>query len=419
MPVQFKDQKDYDFVWRNSGLHTETTEDAKVSTVKVSMEDALSHPDAPYFFPITVENYVREAVEPLLIGAKLLTRINYKAGTQITFPSVGAMYAADIEEGMEYPERTLNFGTGYKIATIGKSGLAIKLTEEMKRYSQFDVVGMHLRAAGRAMARHKEQKIFNMLSKVGITTHDNINPSASVFGNTGGRSLSGAGNGAIIADNIYEAYGQLMMEGFTPDILLVHPLTFTIFATDPLLRAFALERGGGAWFNGPAGIMNKDPWSLGALGKLGASGGTTGTHPGALAGNYTPNNQYSQNLMEGLKLPEYLGLPLKVVVSPFIPYNPASRLTNIILGDSSNLGALIVDEEPVMDTVEDKLRDLTKIKIRERYTVHPLSEGKGVATIKNVKVTQNQLITPVMGMASTITAIARDTQILHDDGTIH
>lgn len=431
--IKFQDAKEFELLWRNNGYRIEEQEVVKdddgnvienkdfvePKVNRVEMTDALSSPDAPYFFKVTVENFVREAVEPLLIGSKLLIRINYKVGQMITLPSIGATYAADVDEGAEYPERSLNFGPGVKIATIGKSGLALKFTEEMKRYSQYDVVSMHLAAAGKALARHKESKVWNMLSKVGTVTHDNVAPSGSIFGVTTGRGLDGAGNGSLNVDNIYEAYGQMMAQGFIPNALIVHPLTYTMFATDPVMRHLALGGNGGAWFSGPVGNLNKDPWGQGAMGKFAPNGGTSGTAPNALAGNYSPNINFNQGIEQGLKLPNYLGLPLAIIVSPFVPYNPVTRLTDIYLVDTNNIGALIVDEEPTMDVIEDKLRDITKLKIRERYTVAHLNDGKAVCVFRNVKVTSNQIITPVLGIGPTISGeVPRGTQVLNEDGTI-
>ena len=211
--VQFKDAKEFEFTWRNNGIKPDATaSDAK----SITMEDAMSSPNATEFFPVIVENYVREAIEPVLVGARLLNRVNYKLGTHISFAAVGAIAAADIDEGMEYPERQIQTGPGVVITTIGKSGVAFKFTDEMKRYSQYDIVGLHIRECGRALGRHKEKKIWNMIERYGVVTHDNVTPGSSVYGVTGGRSLSGAGNGALIVDNIYESYTQVLMNGFTP-----------------------------------------------------------------------------------------------------------------------------------------------------------------------------------------------------------
>ena len=45
-------------------------------------------------------------------------------------------------------------------------------------------------------------------------------------------------------------------------------------------------------------------------------------------------------------LPNYLGLPFKILVSPFVHFDPDTRLTDILMFNSKNLGAIIVAEEP-------------------------------------------------------------------------
>lgn len=411
--------QDFKFIFKNNGFFYpgSTDENAKVDPEYVELKDALSHPDAPVFFTNTVETLIREAVEPLAIMTNLLPRINYKNGVQMTIGSVGAMYAADIAEGGEYPERTLNYGPGAKIATIGKSGLAFKITEEVKRYSQYDVIGLHLKKAGEALIRHKESKIFSMFSGLGVPTHDNVNPNSSVFGITSGRSLSGAGNGTITVENIFEAYGQLMMNGFIPDAIMMHPLAFVTFMIDPVLRTFAMQNGGGSWFNGPAGLLNKDPWGAAFSGR-GPNGGTKGQHPLSILGSAPALNEYNMNITQGANIPNYLGLPLRVIVSPFIPYNVQTKLTDIYLVDTKNSGVLIVDEEPTVDEIPDKLRDITKIKIRERYAVAPLNDGQAIGVMKNVKAAYNEIILPTMANGPSVISLSRGSAVLSNQGVL-
>ena len=112
--------------------------------------------DHPLLLPRTISTIAREAIEPNLVLTGLLQRISFSNGTRIVFPSWGgAMQAADLAEGEEYPEGSMELA-GQVEATIGKSGIALKVTEETIRYSLYDVVSMQVRAAGRAMARLKE-----------------------------------------------------------------------------------------------------------------------------------------------------------------------------------------------------------------------------------------------------------------------
>ena len=60
-------------------------------------------------------------------------------------------------------------------------------------------------------------------------------------------------------------------------------------------------------------------------------------------GNYNQMNSAPQ-------LPSYLGLPFKILVSPFVNFNPETRTTDILMFNSRNLGALIVAEDPHVKT---------------------------------------------------------------------
>jgi hypothetical protein len=149
---KIEDFNQYQALWVNNGKDL-----LDPASEPMSVSDAIATSNASMWLPKVISNIVKEAAEPLLVGTSLLERINFSYGQTITFPAVGALTAADIAEGQAYPEKQLQMGGATVTASIGKSGVAVKITEEMIRYSQFDVIGMHLRAAGRALARHKEQ----------------------------------------------------------------------------------------------------------------------------------------------------------------------------------------------------------------------------------------------------------------------
>ena len=74
---------------------------------------------------------------------------------------------------------------------------------------------------------------------------------------------------------------------------------------------------------------------------------------------------------------------MTVIVSPFVNYNPITKVTDIMLFDRSELGVILVDEDPTTEEWNDPARDIRKIKIRERYALGILNEGQAVALIKN------------------------------------
>lgn len=399
--IEFKDQTTYEFVWRNNGK----TLDGDL----VAMKDAISVPNAGMFLPKVVSNIVKEAAEPLLVGTSLLQRIEYHAGQTITFPAVGALVAADIAEGQEYPERQLQMGGATVTASIGKSGIAVKVTDEMVKYSQYDVIGMHLRAAGRALARHKEQKIFNYINSMGVVCFDNSTPANSIFGVTHGRGLDGSANGSVIMDDIFDVFGQIIANGWMPDTILMHPLTWVMWVKDPILRAFALSAGGGTWFASWRGNpQGRAPWDNSSQGGLGYSPGQN-IDPAT-----SPLEAYSQTITSAPNLPSYFPIPFRIIVSPFVPYDPINRRTDIMIFDSANLGALIVDEEPMTEEFDDPARDIRKIKIRERYGIAILNEGQAIGVIKDAYVRDNHIVLPArttIDVAGSVDAIDPTTPI--------
>lgn len=396
MEFEIKDAGQFEYLWRNNGV----LENGKT----IELKDALSVPNAPMLMPKVISNIVKEAQEPLLVGTSLLQRINYSYGQTITFPAIGAMQAADIAEGMEYPERSIEIGGSTVTANVGKSGIAVKVTDEMIRYSQFDVIGMHLRAAGRAMGRHKEQKIFKLIRAMGVPVFNNLRPTESLLGVTTGRGLDGAANGSVTMDDMFDAYAQVITQGFFPNTLLMHPLTWTMFVKDATLRAFVLQNGGGTffatWTGNPAG---RAPWDNSSQGGLGLSSGQTIT-PGENAAGETASvlTDYPQTINSSPNLPGYFNVPFRVIVSPFVPYDPARKLTDIYMFDASELGVLIVDQEITTEEFDDPARDIRKIKMMERYGLGILNEGKAIATIRNVKVVPNEVVLP----AQTTIAVA-------------
>jgi hypothetical protein len=357
-------------IWTNNGYENQedqfdaTKRDQKIGYVELC--DALSTPDASILIPKVISNIVKEAIEPLLVGTSLLQTIRFSAGQQITFPAAGAFTAEDIPEGGEYPERKLEVA-GTVTAFIGKSGVKVRITDEMLRYSQYDVMGMHIRAAGRALARHKETKIFNMINNQGVTVFDNNVANKQ----TSGRDAEGVGNGTVTLDDLLVMYSKIVEKGFIPNALLMSPLGWLVFARDPILRAFGFANGGPIFspLQGQAGLARS--WYQG------------GMNTGAVASAPNVASTYAN-------VPNLFPAPLRIIVSPFISYTSAAGATpaktNIIMCDTNELGILVVDEDIATEEWDDPNRDIRTIKFRERYGLGILNEGQAVAVAKNINI---------------------------------
>jgi len=411
--MELKDWTEFKWIWENNG-YVEPDDGSKKQKNReyLTIDDALSTSHAPLLFPKVVNRIIKEAGEPLLVGTSLLTPIRFKYGQTISFPAVGALSAFDIPEGGEYPEVTLDMGGGTVTASVGKVGMAVKMTEEMLRYSQYDVMSMHLTAVGRAMARHKEKKIFGFIRAMGVTVFDNLNPSRSLLGVTHGRNLQGVANGSLVVDDIFDCWGQIVTQGYTPNTLLMHPLTWVMFVKDPVLRAFALQNGGGvffaSWTGNPAG---KAPWGD----KLGVAGGQTITPSTTPDGSSAPHSSagsqllaYPQTISSAPRLPSYFNIPLLIIVSPFVFFDARRKITDIYMFDRSELGALIIDEELNTGSWEDPARDILKVKAKERYGVAIFSEGQAIGVMRNIMVRPNEIVLPAqttIEVSSTLSSI--------------
>jgi hypothetical protein len=75
-----------------------------------------------------------------------------------------------------------------------------------------------------------------------------------------------------------------------------------------------------------------------------------------------------------LTMPSYLGLPFRILVSPFVHFDPETRTTDIMMFNSRNLGALIVDEDPHVKSWEDGQYNIQHMSIEETRSLHPCED---------------------------------------------
>jgi hypothetical protein len=338
----------------------------------------------------------------MLIVPSLLDRIAYTPAARITFPAVGALVAFDLAEGQAYPEQQLNVAPGSITINVGKTGVAFKITEEMQKYSQYDVMNMHIRAARRALDRHKEKKGMEYITSMGVSLYDNKNPTTSVYGTCTGRSITGAGNGSCRMEDLLKAYAHIMMQGYTPDTILMHPLTWSMWMADPLLQTIVKNTGNGMWFQPHNMPKSGLPWANASQNKMGIHGGYGQYTPPDNNASATPTStsEIDQNLESAPVIPNYFPHPLRVLVSPFAPFNVNNNSCDIMIFDSSNLGALVVDEDVSIDQWEDMSTDIMKVKLKERYAFAIYEDGLAIGVLKNIPVKANEIALPVTATIS-------------------
>ncbi len=373
------------------------------NTISPKNQDLVRASEITPLLQESMEILIREPVEPNMVITPLFNRVQAQGlNTQILAGAMGAVYAGDVQEHGTYPEVNFQMGGAVSTAYIGKSGIAASFTDEALRYSTFDIMAKNLELMGNALVRHKEQKAVQFLKQLGTSLFDNLNPAQSIYGVTTGRGMNDAGtalqgNGSLSMDNLMRAMAHMSEEGFTPNILLMHPLFYYSFIQDPVLRNMMLAHGGGSIFNPYTGDPGPlAPYSNGALGARGPSNGTrvvnprgTGTNGSAQGESITSVLERSQLMSSAPKLPGYFPFNFQIIVSPLCPYDPEAELGDIFLLSGGNVGFHLVDEAPTTVEWRDENTETVKVKIRERYGFAVAHEGQGVGVFKNVKRAEN------------------------------
>lgn len=346
-----------------------------IESVEFTVKEFVGSRDAVWMFPRVVQKTLIEAAEPVYNVTPLLNIVRINTGVRtVDYMAIGAMQAFEVPEGQEYPTEDLAWSTGSKTAKVTKKGLRIPISDEMMEDSQFDLIAMYMRAAGRAMARYKEQlAVARFLATADQNVLiDNATGTFAAGGYSTGRGLDGNLNGTLDAQDLLKVVGDMSANGVNATDILIHPMAFAMWANDPVIKS--------AWYS--QGL------NIGAA-QLKLADGKVSQAPG-----------YQSFLQRTAPM------GLNVITSPYIPYDAESGRTDIVIIDRTDVGALTVREDMSTEQFDDPTRDIISMKVKERYdvTIFP-STGYNVVSLKNLRVARNYgndvaftgTITPVNG----------------------
>ena len=391
----------FDSIVRNNGLDPETERN-------VTMTDAMDLPSAAIMIPRVLTQFVQEGVEPLLIGSSLLQRIEYQPGMQTVFPALDVLQAREVGDGMALPIFNIHMAGGMTNGvTVKRHGLALRVNNRFIEQSTWPWMQYWMRLAGHALARHKEERIFSFINTLGAVAFDNstagratTSATQPVLGHTTGRNIKGQYNGSTTMDDIFDMYAMVLLQGYIPDTIMMHPLSFLMWVKDPVMREFALASGGGSFFGQFTGQVNKAFQGQYNFNNLGAGLGQTGQYVnGQLIGGQQSTVQgMPQNQSTAPVLPNYLGIPFKILVSPFVYFDPESKTTTFTMFDSRNLGALVVAKDPHVVSWDEPQYSIHNVGIAEEFGFAILNEGQGIAVAKNIRVKSNEFVLPARAM---------------------
>ena len=302
-------------------------------STKVTIKEAFFTNDAPILFPKVMSNVLREAAEPEYTVSSLFDVVRTD-GRVVEFPAVNSIQAAEIPEGQEYPEQQLAF-TKQAEGKVTKKGVKVNFTEEVINDSQWDIVGLHIRAAGRAMARLKEQIAVDRFTEQA----DVIFHNEGAEPDTTGLGSNGVANNTLSWDDLMDMAAALHGDFHSPTDLLMNHLAWPMFAKSHGL-------------NGMHDLTRTNPTSLPA------------NEQGAYA-SVAP-------------------LGLNVLLSRFVRL--ANGVTDLYLVDRNEVGANLVREEMSTEEFNDPTRDIRALKMRERYDLVVFGDGEGIKMAKGLAV---------------------------------
>lgn len=184
-----------------------------------------------------------------------------------------------------------------------------EIVYSFRKERYYEGIGLHLQAAGRALARLKEENMFREFSRHGHVVFDGNMFEAGQDGYPTGRGFNGELNGTLTAEDMLDMAVGIMAAGFTPTDVIMHPLCWSLFAKNQFLEA----SGQAAFGQGTGG---QDPREFGTSNALG----------------------------------------LNVQFSPFVPFDQANKLFDFYLVDRNNVGVLLVKDDISTEQFDDPTR---------------------------------------------------------------
>lgn len=339
-------KKHFDESYQRENGGFQLTEDGQMG--RLSVQEALNSGDSAILLPKIITGVIREAAEPMYVASQFFTEIRVQNGTSLQFPSVGVLRAYFVDEAQPFKEETLEFQLHRSTfeVKVRKVGLVIKVTEEMIQDSEWDVIGMHLRHAGRAMARFKEEWLFKELYRHSHIMFDNTSTDSTQH--TTGLGADGNANNTLSVFDFIDLFAGLMYNGYTPTTLLIHPLVWAVFAKNDI---------------------------LGSLGQNIVFPGQNVAYP------------VKDIELGPQSIQSRLPFSFEIILTPFAPIDRVNRTFDMFLLDRDNVGAILVREDMTVDQFDNPERDIRAIRVKERYAPGIYNEGRGIVQIRSVSLT--------------------------------
>lgn len=350
---------------------------------KVNVQETLTTTDSIKMVPKVIEGALREAAEPEYLGTRFMNHINVEGGANsavYVIPVVGELTASEVSEGGRYNEDQVEFNTienNQLEVRVKKVGLKVSVTEEAISDSSWDIMGINIRKMGRAMARFKEEWIFNTFSSHGHTIYDNELRDQIPEAGTTGLGADGQFNDTLSVEDFIDIVLALMSNGFSATDVIMHPLVWLVFARNSMI-------GNGLTF-GALGGNNVHQW-----GQIQGTPGFAGLQA---------NGDGQKFILKPEQVQNRLPMPLAINFSPFVNFDKITKKFDMYCLDRSEVGVIVQKENLSTENWTDPERDLRNLKCKERYGVGILNNGRAITVAKNIAVAPSYPQAPVIKIA--------------------
>lgn len=339
------------------------------SNGKTTIREALTTTDAVKLIPKIIEGKLREAAEPEYLGTRFFQKVRVDEGSSAVYviPVVGEIRAFEVGEGSKYNQDNVEFtaieNSSLEIR-VKKVGVKVEITEEAIADSTWDILGINVRKMGRAVARFKEEQIFNAFSTHGHIVFDNSIAHIQPEAGTTGLGADGKYNGTLSVEDFLDLTMALMGNGFNPTDVIMHPLVWVVFARNAMI--------GNGLSYGALGGNNVHP-----------NGAIQGT-PAAFGMANSGDGQ--RLIMSPDQVQNRLPVPLQVNFSPWVKFDKTTKKFDMYVVDRDEVGIIAQKEELTTDNWTDPERDIRNLKCRERYGIGILNNGRGITVARDIAV---------------------------------
>lgn len=377
----------------------------KFNGENMRIKDILMSTEFPELFGNAVEYFMANVIPANnTITDNLFSKVAYSGmSNTITIRTLGGVQIEEVAEGGPYPEQSaaVSDQTFRTHIDIRKYGAKVAATREMIESDSWGIFAFTLMQLRRAIDSYKEKQAYTLFNEMsGYTLKDNVSPSSSELGSFTGRDITGGFNGAATVDDFMEMIAWMQARGYNPDTFIINPFTWLMWQRDVDTREVLLN---GSTIFTPQGSAAPG-WGdiMGQLGQpfarygSGMPTGRTADYPvdpiygklGIAPYNFPYLTPWGATYQVQ---PRHLSGTYKIVVSPFVQAYKISGngglegkyASNIILADSSRCGLVLEKEAPVLEDWRDIEREVEYVKIRTKYGMNLVEQGRGVSIARN------------------------------------